>query len=136
MHHFLTLSTSSFIQKSSSHTENGKSQPQNFRSDPPQLNCSRIQMISQFLSADPALCCCMMLHKRVRGEQSWKSNQRRIALQQMRGGKRTKRGKQSEVATALSNCVHEGERRGTCPSHLLWSYFHCWSQIRRLPREK
>lgn len=61
---------------------------------------------------------------RVRGEHSWESNQRRKPLQQMRDGKRTKCTKQAEVATVMSNLVHEGERRGTSPSHHhLWSFF-------------
>lgn len=34
----------------------------------------------------------------------------------MSGGMRTERGKRSEVATALSNCVPEGESRGLCPA--------------------
>ncbi len=43
----------------------------------------------------------------------------------MRDGKRTKRGEQTEVAAARSNCVRGGEGRGTTspPHHRLWSFF-------------
>lgn len=47
-----------------------------------------------------------------------------MPLQQMRDGKRRKRGEQTEVVTALSDCVCDGYRRGTSLSHhLLWSFF-------------
>lgn len=94
-------------------------------------NCPEIRLSFQLLIADPALWYCMLLHKRVRGKYNWKSNQRRNPLQQMQDWKRTRWGKRSKVTTAL--CAHEGERGGICPSHhLLWSYFYCLSEIRRL----
>lgn len=50
-----------------------------------------------------------MLHKRVSGEQSWESNQRRIPLQQMRNGKRTRHGKQLQLLHSLTVFVKEKE---------------------------